>query len=75
MIIDATLKLAAFFVRYFMPPRSVPKYRTSLQPVTLSCNTLLYPCFNPFNKTYDEGYKIAELGPESLCPMKVKMSQ
>ena len=76
MIIDAALKLAAFFVRYFMPPRSAPKYRTrSHHPVTFSRNTLLYPCFHPFNKTYEEGYRIAELGPESLCPMKVKMSQ
>lgn len=75
MIIHATLKLAAFFVRYFMPPRSSPKYRTSHHPITLSHNSLLYPCFNPFNKTYEEGYRIAELGPESLCPMKVKTSQ
>jgi len=72
LIIDATLKIAAFFERYFMPPRSVPKYRTSRHPVTLSRDALLYPCFNPFNKTYEGGYRIAELGPESLCPLKVK---
>lgn len=66
LMIDVSLKLAAFFVRYFVPPRREPKYRTSR---AVSHNTLLYPCFNPFNKTYEKGYKISELGPVRLCPL------
>jgi len=71
VLIDASLKLAGYFVRYLMPPRLIPKFRTSREPVAVSKNTLLYPKFNPFNKTYENGYKISELGPECLrsCPM------
>jgi len=71
VLIDASLKLAGYFVRYLMPPRVIPKFRTSREPVAVSKNTLLYPKFNPFNKTYENGYKISELGPECLrsCPM------
>lgn len=65
-LIDISLKVASVFVRFFMPPRRVPNYRTSRQPVAVSQNTLLYPRFNPFNKTYEHGYKISELGPKSL---------
>ncbi|KAL7434961.1 hypothetical protein ACHAXM_004377 [Skeletonema potamos] len=71
VLIDASLKIAGCFVRFFMPPRRLPKFRTSREPVAVSKNTLLYPKFNPFNKTYEKGYKISELGPESLssCPL------
>eukprot|EP00984_Skeletonema_dohrnii_P030855 scaffold22702_cov94-Skeletonema_dohrnii-CCMP3373.AAC.1 len=71
VLIDASLKLAGYLVRFLMPPRIIPKFRTSREPVAVSKNTLLYPKFNPFNKTYENGYKISELGPECLrsCPM------
>lgn len=62
--IDASLKLAGYFVRYLMPPRRVPSFRTSREPVAVSKNTLLYPKFHPFERTYEHGYKISELGPE-----------
>ncbi|KAL9190393.1 hypothetical protein ACHAXT_007604 [Thalassiosira profunda] len=67
--LEAVLVVAGGFVKYFLPPRWKPKRRTPVHPIAMSKHTVLYPTFHPFEQTYADGYKISELGPESLCPM------
>jgi hypothetical protein len=64
VLLHVVLRLRAAFVRNWMLPRTVPV--TVLQERTPS--GLLIPKFHKYEKTYEHGYRIEDLGPMKLKP-------